>query len=349
MANPLAADLDYILENTKDHWEELRNKQIFFTGGTAFFGCWLLESFAWANTNLALNSAALVLTRNPEAFRKKAPHLCENPSIQFHTGDVRNFEFPEGEFSHIIHAAIGTDATQNTQNPLSLFEGIVQGTRQTLEFARYCNAKKFLFTSSGAVYGKQPNEMTHISEDYEGAPLTTALASAYGEGKRVAEFLCSAYAERYGFEAKVARCFTFIGPYLPLNMHYAIGNFIRDALKGGPINITGDGTPYRSYLYAADLTICLWSILFRGKSCRPYNVGSEKYLSIGALAKIVANAFQPESKVYISKQAVERQSPERYVPSTNRIRLELGMKEGINLHEAIKRTVIWYMQQRLFQ
>ena len=342
MANPLAADLDYILENTKELWDEIRGKQIFITGGTAFFGCWLLESFLWANTKLALNASTHVLTRNPEAFRRKAQHIYANPSIHFHTGDVRNFEFPEGEFSHIIHAAIGIDATQNAQNPLSLFEGIVQGTRQTLEFAKSCNANKLLFTSSGAVYGKQPTEMPHISEDYEGAPLITELASAYGEGKRAAEFLCRAYSKQFGFEAKIARCFTFVGPYLPLNENYAVGNFIGDALHDGPIKVKGDGTPYRSYLYATDLAIWLWTILLRGVSCRPYNVGSENFLSISAMAEIVSKAFDPAREIQIFNKAVQDKPIDRYVPSTNRIRIELGMKESINLQEAIRRTISWY-------
>jgi FlaA1/EpsC-like NDP-sugar epimerase len=94
--NPLAADLDHILDHTRDQWEELRDERIFITGGTGFFGCWLLESFAWANDRLGLNASALVLTRSLEAFRKKAPHLAARPAIQFHIGDVRTFEFPTG-------------------------------------------------------------------------------------------------------------------------------------------------------------------------------------------------------------------------------------------------------------
>ncbi|MFA6054903.1 MAG: NAD-dependent epimerase/dehydratase family protein [Thermodesulfovibrionales bacterium] len=341
----LTADLDYILEHTVALWEEVRNRRIFITGGTGFFGCWLLESFARANERLKLNASALVLTRSPDAFRHRAGHLASHPAIRFHVGDVRSFKFPKEEFSHIIHAATETGSQRNEEDPLLLVDTIVQGTRHTLEFARHCRAKKFLLTSSGAVYGKQPPEVTHVPEDYQGGPDTTDTRSAYGEGKRTAELLCSIYAKQYGLEAKIARCFAFVGPHLPLDMHFAIGNFIRDGMRGSRIYVKGDGKPYRSYLYAADLAVWLWTILFRGKSCQPYNVGSEKDLSIGALARTVANAFQPEREVHISKQAVDGQSAERYVPSTKRIRLELGIKENIDLQEAIKRTILWYSRQ----
>ena len=98
--NPLAEDLDHILTHTRDLWEELRGQRIFITGGTGFFGCWLLESFVWANDKLNLNAEAIVLTRNYEAFLKKAHHLATNTAIKFHIGDVRDFEFHAGNFRH---------------------------------------------------------------------------------------------------------------------------------------------------------------------------------------------------------------------------------------------------------
>jgi nucleoside-diphosphate-sugar epimerase len=342
MTNPLAADLDHVLAHTRDLWEELRGQRVFVTGGTGFFGCWLLESFAWANDKLNLGASMLVLSRNPDAFGKKAPHLAAHPAIQFHRGDIRSFEFPSGAFSHIIHAATDASARLNDENPLLMFEAILEGTRRTLEFARQCNAGKFLLTSSGAVYGRQPLDMPHIPEDYQGAPDSADPRSAYGEGKRAAELLCALYAKQYGLEAKIARCFAFVGPYLPLDIHFAIGNFIRDELRGGPIQVKGDGTPFRSYLYAADLAIWLWTILFRGQSCRPYNVGSAEALTIRELANLVARTSTPATAVQIAKAAVPGQPAERYVPTIQRARLELGLKQVVGLPEAICRTVVWY-------
>ena len=316
--NRLASDLDHVLEHTRELWDEIRGERIFITGGTGFFGCWLLESFAWANDRLGLKSSALVLTRNSDAFRNKAPHLAAHPAIQFHLGDVCSFEFPLGSFSHIIHAANESSAKLNLEAPLTMLDTIVEGTRRTLEFARQCGAPKFLLTSSGAVYGRQPPEMSHIPEEYQGAPDPTIPLSAYGEGKRNAELLCAIYKNQYGIEAKIARCFAFVGPYLPLDIHYAIGNFIRDGLSGGPIVVLGDGTPRRSYLYAADLAIWLWTILFKGQSCRPYNVGGEESISIIEAAHRVAANFPTRIAVEIRGTPDPSKPIEQYVPTIGR-------------------------------
>ena len=342
MVNPLEQDLNHILAHTEGLWDELRGKRIFITGGTGFFGCWLLESFAWANDRLGLGASALVLTRDPDAFGRKAPHLAGHPAIRFHTGDVRSVEFPAGEFSHVIHAATEASAKLNDENPLLMLDTIVEGTRRTLEFARRCGAQKYLLTSSGALYGKQPPDLAHIPEEYVGGLDPLDPRSVYGEGKRIAEMLCALYAQQHGLETKIARCFAFVGPYLPLDIHFAIGNFIRDGLRGGPIQVKGDGTPYRSYLYAADLAIWLWTILFRGESCRPYNVGSEAEVTIKDLAHTVAQVFQPPVEVRTAKQVVPGKPAERYVPSTRRAQSELGLKQRVDLGESIQRTIAWH-------
>jgi dTDP-glucose 4,6-dehydratase len=344
MGNILAVDLDHILTQTRGLWEELQGKRLFITGGTGFFGCWLLESFIWANERFNLGASAVVLTRDPERFYLKAPHLARHPAVRLHAGDVCSFSSPEGEFSHIIHAAAEAIARPTHGQYLQMLETIIQGTKHTLEFARSCGARKFLLTSSGAVYGRQPETLSHLPEDFPGGPNWVDYRGIYGEGKRVAELLGTLYAESYPLQVKIARCFAFVGPYLPLDIHFAIGNFIRDGLRGGPIRVAGDGTALRSYLYAADLALWLWKILFRGKSCRPYNVGSAEAISIADLAREVARAFHPAPSVEIGEAAVAGRPGERYLPDTRRAETELGLRCSFTLQESISRTVQWYQQ-----
>jgi nucleoside-diphosphate-sugar epimerase len=337
---PIApADLDHILNHTRGLWEEVRCEQIFITGGTGFFGHWLLESFLWINQRLKLGSRATVLTRSPQSFIKKTPHLAQDKAVSLLAGDVRTFNFPAGTFSHIIHAATESSAKLNAEDPLLMLNSIVTGTRRVLDFSLACGAKKFLLTSSGAVYGKQPADLTHIPEDYPGAPDPLDPQSAYGQGKRMAEHLCALYAQRPSVEMKIARCFAFVGPHLPLDAHFAIGNFIRDALNGGPIVVKGDGTPRRSYLYAADLAIWLWTILFNGKNCQAYNVGSDKDVSIAELADIVVRNSPGNIKVQIGKEPVPGVPPERYVPSVERAKEELGLIGYFSLNSTVLRTI----------
>jgi len=343
--NPLSADLDHVVEHIGPYCEELRKERIFITGGTGFLGCWLLESFAWANERLGLRAKAVVLTRNLEAFQRKAPHLANCPDIRFHIGDVRNFKFPRGRFSHVIQAATEASAKLNTKDLPLMLETMMFGTARALEFAARCGAQKFLLTSSGAVYGKLPADMTHVSEEYIGALDVPLPQLAYGEGKRVSELVCALRESRDGIKTKIARCFAFVGPYLPLDEHLAIGNFIRDALAGGPIVVKGDGTPYRSYLYAADLAIWLWRILLGGVANRPYNVGSRNPLTIAEVAAAVSRALPGNVPVSIAEKPVPGRPPQRYVPDTSRAESELGLREWIGLEEAIRRTAQWHRKR----
>jgi dTDP-glucose 4,6-dehydratase len=189
--------------------------------------------------------------------------------------------------------------------------------------------------------------MTHIPEEYVGSPDTLDPNSAYGEGKRAAELLCTLYTKQYGIESKIARCFAFVGPYLPLDIHYAIGNFIRDAMKGGPIVIKGDGTPYRSYLYAADLAIWLWNILLKARRRNPYNVGSDRDLTINETAQLVRDILLPNGLIHTAQVAKHGQPASRYVPSVQRAQQELDVASWISLYDAIRKTGIWIDKMKI--
>ncbi|HTL30133.1 MAG TPA: NAD-dependent epimerase/dehydratase family protein [Tepidisphaeraceae bacterium] len=330
-------DLDHILEHTAGVWEFARNESFFITGGTGFVGTWLVESLLWANTVHQLDAKVTVLTRDPQRYRSRSPHLACDQAVTLLGGSAEDFRFPSGSFAFVIHAATEAPRDPDLSSPVGTFDADIEGTRRVLEFARVADAKRVLFTSSGAVYGRPPPELQSIPETYFGAPAPTDTSSAYAQAKRISEFFCSMYARVYGVNVGIARLFAFVGPHLPLDAHYAIGNFIRDALNGGPVKISGDGTPYRSYLYAGDLAIWLWTILFRGGAGRAYNVGSPEAIAIADLARMVA----PGCELHFARRAEVGSKPPRYVPSTIRAQEELGLRTWIALPTSIKRTKAW--------
>lgn len=341
MGHPLARDLDHILAHTSDIWDDFRGEQLFITGGTGFVGTWLVESFAWANEHLHLNAKATVLTRSPEAFRAKAPFAANHASVALMQGNLQDFEYPRHDLAFLIHAATDQVAS-NRQEPAGTFEREMNSTRRVLELARERGVQRFLFTSSGAVYGKQPPELEHVPEEYAGAPYPTETGAAYGEAKRTSELLCASWARQFGFATVIARLFAFAGPRLPLNSNFAIGNFVRDVLAGGPIKIAGDGTPYRSYLYAADLAIWLWHLLVRGQSVRPYNVGSPEAITIRDLAQLTVDTVSPGMAIEIAGKPNANARPARYVPSVERAMNELGLRAIVPLEEQIRRMYGWF-------
>jgi len=341
VSNKLEDDLTAILERGAPLWPVLKGARFFITGGTGFIGTWLLESLVWLNEHLELDMHAVVLTRNADAFKLKAPHIANHTGITLLSGDVRDFTFPEGKFTIVIHGATDASAKLNAEDPIRMFDTIVEGTRRTLDFAVQSGAKRFLFLSSGAVYGEQPSHIRHTSETDRNGPDCASTGSAYAEGKRTAELLCVLYAKQHGLDAKLARCFAFVGPHLPLDSHFAIGNFIRDAMAKGTIQVNGDGTPYRSYLYAADLTLWLWTVLVNGKTAIPYNVGSDEAISIGELASLVDRTLGGGG-IDIREKPRADIPPKRYVPSVTRAKTELGLEQSTTLEQAIIKTARWH-------
>ena len=345
---PLAtSDLDEVLQHARPSFEHLRNATLFITGGTGFFGHWLLESLLHANRRLGVNARATVLTRSPDAFRTKSPDISRNPAITLLEGDIRTFTFPSERHTHILHAATDSGGPQAQRPAYDLAESILDGSRRVLHFARETGAKRLLYTSTGAVYGRSTT-LPHTPETYLGAPDPLQLASSYDEAKRMAEHLCIAYAHNTPLEPVIARCFAFVGPHLPLDAHFAIGNFIGAAIRNQPIHIKGDGTPRRSWLYMSDLAAWLWTLLTHGTANRAYNVGSDEAYTIAEAAHLTANTLRPgrDGNSTLSIQIDGTPDPtaplDSYVPAIDRARDELGLRVSVPLKEALRRTAAWH-------
>ena len=335
-------DLEHIYQNTQDIWESFRGKSIFLTGGTGFFGKWFLESFIYVNDKLELNAKISILTRNPESFLLKYPFYKEHANtVHFVKGDILTYDFIlEEKYQFIIHAATAASESLNKINPLLMMDTITIGTRRVLDFATTQPIESFLFISSGAVYGKQSKNVLNISEDDCFKLDINNANSAYGEGKRVAELYCSIYFEKYQLPVKIARCFAFVGPYLPLDTHFAIGNFINNALNNENIIIKGDGTAIRSYLYSSDLMIWLWMLLIKGENNSPYNVGSNININLKLLALKVSNALDSKINVVVKNLNINS-IVDIYIPNVEKANF-LNLVQKINIDEAISKTINFY-------
>jgi len=321
----------------------MHDSSLLLTGGTGFFGKSILQSILAGTFPVA---RLTVLSREPNVFLAANPHFKRITNLHFLQGDIRTFSFPNEKFDTIIHAATPASALLEQQNPDEMRSIIVDGTRHVLDFAKQCECNRLLLTSSGAVYGVQPPEVSHISESFPCNPVT-----AYGKGKLLAEKEATELGTRYGFDTLIARCFAFVGPYLPLDLHFAIGNFIRDCLRCRPIIINGDGTPLRSYLSADDLVAWLLTILQKGQHAHPYNVGSDISISIRDLAHVVRQCAGTSNEIIIQKPSPHscgschsdaEISPSRYIPSIERARNELALTPTVSLTDAIQRTLAWH-------
>ena len=309
---------------------------ILLTGGTGFFGLALLRHVA------ALGAAAprlTILSRNPARFAAQYPQL--SAKAHWLQGDILLAqELPRDQrFSHVLHAA--ADSTLGPQlSPLQRYDQIVTGTRNVLDYALACGARRLLLTSSGGAYGSFPTGMSAVPESFHGMPNPLDPRQAYGVAKRAAEHLCALYCQSSDLDVVVARCFAFVGPDLPLNAHFAIGNFIRDAVYGEKIVVSGDGSPLRSYLHQADLARWLMLLLQKGEVGTAYNVGSDEAISIADLAYLVRDTVAPEKAVEILGCSNGGQGQRNiYVPDVQKIKTTLGAKVTVSLGEAIALTV----------
>lgn len=333
-----------IWENHQEIWRELQNKKIFLTGGTGFFGKSFLDLILDFNQNRNLNLKVTILSRDPKNFTNKHSKLVDSKWIDFITGDVSDFAYPQIRYDYVLHFATPASATLNLESPIEMFNTIIDGSRNVLNFAKTIQTKSVLLASSGAVYGKQPTELSHVPESYVGAPLTNAKNASYGEAKRAVELLGNLYADKYNFEHKIARCYAFVGPYLDPNGTFAIGNFIKNAIFNESILIKGDGTDLRSYMYSDDLVLSLLKILIFGKNKQPYNVGSDEAISIKELAELVASTLNPQLKIEILQQSNPSAPVNRYVPNVDLLHGELKIKPSITLEQAIRETAEYYKE-----
>lgn len=340
ITSQILSDLEEIIQTSVSDLEEIVNKPLVITGASGFVGTWLTLSWVAARKRLNGRGQLLITSRNPQSLLPLIHVIDSRSPVTALSSDIRNLHTPsEFRNGNLIHAATPASAALNVSDPAAMLKIIIEGQERVIVEAVQMN-NRLLFLSSGAVYGRQPLDLSHLPETWEGAPQIGDSNSAYHEGKRVAELMGNIAASKQGLHFISARLFAFIAPFLPLGTHFAAGNFIRDALSSNQIEIQSGGGSVRTYLYATDLCSSLWALLARGESMRAYNVGSEREVTIKDLALEVASCINKDADVVV--HGIDNsENVNRYVPSVDRAMNELGISQIVSLAQAISRTSTW--------
>jgi nucleoside-diphosphate-sugar epimerase len=317
----------------------LQGKHLLITGCTGFFGKWLLALISLLNrTGTGIEVTAV--SRDPERFLGNYPEYRQGSWINWAQGDVRTLaDIPVVRpIDLIIHAATDTLSDAHA-DPLAIFDTIVMGARNVLDLAVRSGAKRVLFTGSGAQYGTLQANCPVVETDFR-ACNSASVASAYGEAKRAQETLAALYEQRHGVQVILTRCFAFSGPGISLDGHFAIGNFVRDAIGRDELVMQSAGLAVRSYLHGADLAGWLLTLLVSGQAGQAYNVGSDQALTIAELARRVVARIAPEKPVRILAPAASPGAHSYYVPDIQKAR-GLGLDVWTSLDDSIDSMADW--------
>lgn len=305
-------------------------------GGSGFFGKSILDAYKRGLLKSWNIESIDIISRNAELLKISNPGLIGH-NIRLLNMDISNCSaLPAADI--IIHAAASTDASRYLSFPAEERANILASTKNFCNIARAVyRSSRIIYASSGAVYGQQPTKIEKITEDYPLGLIEDMIEHKrdYAAAKRDAENeILKLGAD--GFDVSIARCFNFIGPYLPRDQHFAFGNFINDGIKGKKIIVNARHMVVRAHQHSDDLVNWLMTIAgVANPTCPIYNVGSERSIEVRDLAQLVANYFNVET----SMQSIEGTKIDRYVPSTQKIRKELGLNILIDLEEALDRTV----------
>lgn len=305
-------------------------------GGSGFFGKSILSAYRrglLAQWNI---DSIVVLARSASNLRQTSPELM-HPSIELLDANIATCEaLPIADY--VIHAAASTDVRNYILQPLEERRNILMGSLNYCELAPQFHMKsKIVYVSSGAVYGQQPKELKGVPEDhlFQSIEAMAATKQDYAAAKRDAETLIKMLGLQ-GLNVSIARCFAFVGPYLPLDQHFAIGNFIQNGMKGEPIKLSASHPVYRSYMYSDDLVFWLMTIAENASPNSPcLNVGSDQEIAVMELANKIAKIFN----VSVIHPTQKEGPIDRYIPSVEKAKRELGLMIGFTLDQAINETV----------
>lgn len=358
----LRQDLEYMCRGLHEELKMLSGKKLLITGGAGFLGYYLVQvPLHW---NAGVKEPRQIRVTVFDNYVRGVPEWLENlrgdPKLNLVRHDVTG-PLPAAmeDYDYIIHAASIASPMFYRKYPIETMDANVNGLRSLLDYCRTQERQGrpvsgFLFYSTSEIYGDPDPGNIPTPETYRGNVSCTGPRACYDESKRYGETLCVNFAQIHGLPIKIARPFNNYGPGLKITDRRVIPDFARDVLEGRDIVMLSDGSPTRTYCYVADAIIGYYKILVQGRSGEAYNIGTEApEISIAELAdRIVALSRHLFS---YSGQVVRQSSPDpdyltdnpnRRCPVITKARTELGYTPDISLDEGLRRSLLWYQENR---
>ena len=270
--------------------KSLCGSSILITGCTGTIGSWLADTLILYNELNAADMKIILAGRNIKRMKAHFEKCPTTPPdyVYFDLGEAPEWDFP---VDYIIHAAGNAHPAAFNGDPCGTITGNILGTWNLLKYGLDHGCKRFLYISTGEVYGQGDLSLESFEETNGGYVDPTSPRSSYPNSKRAAETLCASFTAQYGMETVIVRPSHTYGPCVTPTDSRANVQFLKNGFDGSDIAMKSAGTQERSYTYVADCASAALTVLLKGKKGNAYNSAvPEARATIAEFAQAVANA-----------------------------------------------------------
>ncbi|GAA1879556.1 GDP-mannose 4,6-dehydratase [Actinomadura bangladeshensis] len=313
----------------------MRHPRAVVTGGSGFLGSHLCEAL------LARGISVVCLDNLLTGTSRNIAHLTGRRDFRFLKRDLTEPVSVPGEVGYVFHLASAASPADYLRFPIQTLEVGSQGTRNALELAEAKGAR-FVLASTSEVYG---DPLVHPQpESYWGNVNPVGPRSVYDEAKRFGEALTSAFRHSRGLDAAIVRIFNTYGPRMRPDDGRAIPTFLRQALTGEDLTVTGDGAQTRSICHVDD-TVRGILALAESDHPGPVNIGSPYEISMADLAELIIELTGSPSGIRFIGRPED--DPRVRRPDTGLAEKVLGWKPRITVEEGLRGTIEWFGRELL--
>lgn len=344
-------DMEEIFAARKE-WTALKKSKIYITGASGMIASYFTMFLIYLNEVYDYDIQIFAGIRSREKAEKRFGLYGNKSYFTVIAEDVNRPVKLTEKMDYIVHAASLASPQYYGNMPVEVMLPNVIGTYELLEYAKVNPVKKFLFFSTGSVYGAV-GDTEKISEETKGTIDFLDLGDAYGESKRCGEALCNAYGKEHGVPVNMARIYHTYSPTMDYQGDTRVfAEFVNDIVTGEDIVIKSSGTTKRSFCYIVDMITALFTIMLEGEVGEAYNIAnSDEYVSILELATRLTSLY-PEKGLKTVFKAREKEagysaSKEENLVIIDCTKLEkLAWKSSITIEDGFRRTID-YIESRV--